>query len=110
MKTSQVAYLSGDFNVLPESGTNNFDTFKLDDTTPPYGHYSSDSTQELFLPGYNYQAGGSTESEMDFNSNKGQVSSQGMTPMSSGSSKIMMPQNEDNTPQINRGKYFINYL
>ena len=104
MKTSQVAHLTGDFNVPSESGENNFESFQLDDTTPPYGCYSVDSAQELFLPGYNYQEGGSTESEMDFHSNQGQVSSQGMTPMSSGSSQIMMPQNVDNTQQINKGK------
>ena len=110
MKTSQVDHLTGDFNIPPESGENNFDSFQLDDTTPPYGQYSVDSTQELFSPGYNYQAGGSTGSEMDFHSNQGQVSSQGMTPMSSGSSQIMMPQNVDNTQQINRGKYICVFI
>ena len=104
MKTSQAAHLTGDFNIQPEKGENNFDSFQLDDTTPPYGHYSVDSTQELFSPGYNYQSRGSIGSEMDFHLNQGQVSSQGMTPMSSGSSQIMMPQNEDNTQRIIRGK------
>ena len=103
MKTSQIAHLTGDFNVPSESGENNFGSFQLDDTTPPYSHYSVDSTQELFSPGYNYQTRGSTENEMDFYSNQGQVSSQGMTPMSSGSSQIIMPQNLNSTPQINRG-------
>ena len=106
MKTSQVAHLTGDFNVPSESGENNFDSFHLDDTTPPYGHYSVDSTQEFFSPGYNYQARGSTGSEMDFHSNQGHVSSQGMTPTSSGSSQIMMPQNVDNLQQTNGGKQF----
>ncbi len=105
MKTSQVAHLTGDFNIQPESGENNFDSFQLDDTTPPYGQYSVDSTQELFSPEYNYQTGGSTGSEMDFHLNQGQVSSQGMTPMSSGSSQIMMPQSVNNTQQTNKGKY-----
>ena len=105
MKTSQVAHLTGDFNIPPESGENNFENFRLDDTTPPYGQYSVDSTQELFSPGYKFQTGGSIGSEMDFNLSQGQVSSQGMTPMSSGSSQIMMPQNVDNMQQVNRGKY-----
>ena len=105
MKTSQVAHLAGDSNVQPKSLENSFDSFQLDNTTPPYGNY-----HEPFSPEYNYQLGGSTGSEMDFYSNQGQVSSQGMTPMSSGSSQIMMPQNVDNTPQINKGKYFINYF
>ena len=104
MKTTQAAILTGDFNIPPESGENNFDSFQLDDTTPPYGHYSVDSTHQPFSPGYNYQTGEKTGSEMDFNSNQGQVSSQGMTPMSSGSSQIMMLQNEDNTQQIVRGE------
>ena len=103
MKTSQVDHLTGNFNVPPEIGDNNFDSFQLDVTTPPYGHYSVDSTQELFSPGYNYQEGGSTGTEMDFYSNQGQVSSQRMTPISSGSSQIVMPQNVDNT-QHNKGK------
>ena len=64
MKTSQVAHLTGDFNVPSESGENNFDSFQLDDTTPPYGHYSVDSTQELSSPGYNNQTKGSTGSEI----------------------------------------------
>ena len=105
MKTSQVTHLTEDFNVAPESGEKNFYSFQVNDTTPPYGHYSVDSTQELFSPGYNYQTGGSTGSEMDFHSNQGQVSSQGMTPISTRSSQIVMPQNEENTQQINRGKY-----
>ena len=99
MKTSQVAHLAGDSNVQPKSLENNFDSFQLDNTTPPYGNY-----HEPFSPGYNYQVGEKTESEMDFQSNQGQVSIQGMTPMSSGSSQIMMPQNVDNTQEINRGK------
>ena len=110
MKTSQVAHLTGDFNIPPESGENNFDSFQLDDTTPPYSHYSVDSTQELFSPGYNCQTRGSTGNEMDFYSNQGQVSSQGMTPMSSGSSQIMMPQNEGKTQQINRGKQINTFI
>ena len=104
MKTSQVAHLTGDFNIPTESGENNFEKFQLDGMTPPYGHYSVDSTQEPFLPGYNYQTRGSTGGEMDFHSNQGQVSSQGMTPMSSGSSQIIMPQNVDNTQEINTSK------
>ena len=103
MKTSQVDHLTGEFNVSTDSEENNYYSFQLDDTTPPYDHYSVDSTQEFFSPGYNYQTRGSTENEMDFYSNQGQVSSQGMTPMSSGSSQIIMPQNVNNTPQINRG-------
>ena len=98
MKTSQVDHLTGDFNVPPESGEKNFDSFQLDDTTPPYGQY-----HEPFSPGYNYQVGEKTGSEIDFNSNQGQVSSQGMTPMSSGSSQILMPQNVDNMQQNKKG-------
>ena len=104
MKTSQVDHLTGEFNVSTDSEENNYYSFQLDDTTPPYGHYSVDSTHQPFSPGYNYQTGEKTGSEMDFNSNQGQVSSQGMTPMSSGSSQIMMLQNEDNTQQIVRGE------
>ena len=103
MKTSQVANLTGDLNVLPKILENNFKRFQLDDTTPPYGHYSVDSTQELLSPGYNYQVGQKTRSEMNFHSNQGQVSSQGMTPMSSGSSQILMPQNVDNMQQNKKG-------
>ena len=103
MKTSHIVHLSGDFDVSTEKRENNFDSFQLDNTTPPYGHYSSDSTQEPFSPGYNYQEGGKPGSEMDFQSNQGQVSSQEMTQMSSGSSQITMPQNIDNTQQNKKG-------
>ena len=105
MKTSkQVVQLTGDFPPFqkpPESQDifdwNNFDDYSV-----------GSSSQGYFSP--EYQEGGSTGSEMSFHSNQGQVSSQGITPMSSGSSQIMMnesPQNIDNTQRKNRGRIFL---
>ena len=113
MKTSQESHLTEEFNVPPKSGENNFDSFQLDETTPPYGHYSVDSYQEHFSPEYNYQSRGSIGSEMDFHSNQGHVLSRGTTPISSGQSQIMMPRNVNNTQQTNKGKlvnFCFNYL
>ena len=102
MKTSQqVVKLKGEFSSLqkPQESQDIFDWNNFDD-------YSVDSSsQGYFSPGY--QERGSTGSEMNFNLNQGQVSSQGITPMSNGSNKITMSenlQNIDNNQPSYRGK------
>ena len=104
MKTSkQVVQLTGDLpscHIPPESQDtfdwNNFDDYSV-----------GSSSQGYFSPGY--QEGGNTRSEMSLYSNREPVSSQRMTPMSSGSSQIIMNEDIQNTDtqKSNRNKIFL---
>ena len=104
MKTFQkVVQFTGDFPSCqkPPDSQDIFDWNNFDD-------YSvGSSSQGYFSPGY--QERGSTGSEMSFNLNQGQVSSQGMTPTFNESSQIMMYENPKNndTQKSNRGKSFL---
>ena len=110
MKASpQVVQLTGHLPPCREPPENQdiFDWNNFDD-------YSVGSSSQGYLsPGY--QEGGNTGSEMSYYLNQGQVSTQGMNPMSNGSNEIMInenPQNIDRKLENIRGECLLstNYL